>query len=62
MESKSTMTVKELMVFLGISRATAYELVNDSGFPSFRIGRKVLINRAGLEEWMKEQEAKKDAN
>ena len=59
MDSKSTMTVKELMGFLGISRATAYELVNASGFPSFRIGRKVFINRAGLEEWMEEQEAKK---
>ena len=59
MNTKPTMTVRELMEFLSISRATAYELVNNSSFPSFRIGRKVLINRASLEEWMKDQEAKK---
>lgn len=57
---KATMTVKELQAYVGIGRRQAYELCNSSGFPSFRIGRKVLINRSGLERWMKDQEEKKD--
>ena len=58
---KATMTVKELQKYVGIGRRQAYELCNTQGFPSFRIGRKVLINREGLEKWMKEQEVKDDA-
>ena len=53
---KGTMTAKELQDFLGIGRAQAYELCASEGFPSFRIGRKVLISRRGLDEWMRERE------
>jgi len=53
MEQKRTYDVKELQQVLGIGRSKAYELVNAKGFPSFRIGRKVLINAAELELWMK---------
>lgn len=59
---KATMTVKELQSYVGIGRRQAYELCNSNGFPSFRIGRKVLVNREGLDRWMKEQEGKKDAD
>ena len=52
---RQTMTVKELMAFLGIGRVTAYKLVNENGFPSIRIGRKVLIDREGLQAWIKKQ-------
>ena len=54
------MPVRELEIYLGIGRKKAYELVNSKGFPSFRIGRKVLISRDGLERWMKEQEKLKN--
>ena len=57
---KRTLTVNELIEVLGIARCTAYELVNSKGFPSFRIGRKVLISREGLDKWMKEQEGKRN--
>lgn len=57
-----TIKVSEMQKILGISRCTAYELVNQKDFPSFRIGRKILINREGLERWMKEQEGKKCDN
>ena len=59
---KGTMTAKELQAYMNIGRVKAYELCNSSGFPSFRVGRKVLINREGLDRWMKEQEVKKDAD
>ena len=56
------MNVSELQKALGVSRRTAYELTKRKDFPSFRIGKKVLINREGLDRWMKEQEDKKDDN
>lgn len=57
--NKLTMTIKELQEAFGISYVTAYNLTLQKDFPSFRIGRRILINREGLEKWMKEQEAKK---
>lgn len=56
----ATMPVRDLEIYLGIGRKKAYELVNSKGFPAFRIGRKVLISRDGLEKWMKEQQDRKD--
>lgn len=55
---KGTMEVKEMQTYVGVGRRKAYELANSKGFPSFRIGRKILISREGLERWMKEQEVK----
>lgn len=53
METKRTYSVKDLQDYLGIGRTTAYELVNSKGFPAFRIGKKILVNAEGLEEWIK---------
>ena len=52
MESKKTLNVRELCEYLGIGRATAYELVNSEGFPSFRIGKKILVNVDALQAWI----------
>ena len=52
-ENKKCITVNELSEFLGIGRATAYHLVNSEGFPSFRIGKKVLIDVDALNVWMR---------
>lgn len=62
MTPKANLTVKEMMDFLNVSRATAYELVNRAGFPAFRIGRKILVNADRLKAWMQEQEVNKDAD
>ncbi len=56
MDGKNTLTVRELMTFLSIGRKKAYELCGSDGFPSFRIGRKVLVNKEGLLAWMKQRE------
>lgn len=56
------MPVRDLEIYLGIGRKKAYELVNSKGFPAFRIGRKVLISRDGLEKWIQEQQDRKDEN
>ena len=49
---KMTLTVKELAEELNISRNTTYQLADQKDFPSFRIGRRLLINRAMLQEWL----------
>ncbi len=56
---KLVMSVKELQEALCVSRRFAYELTKQEGFPAFKIGKRVLIDRAGLERWMKEQQEKK---
>ena len=35
----------ELSTILGISRNKAYELVNRSDFPKYRMGRKIIISK-----------------
>lgn len=57
-----TLNIKDLQELLNISYVTAYNLTLRKDFPSFRIGRRILINREGLERWLKEQEGKKDEN
>ena len=40
---KSTMRVKELSMEMGISLSKAYELAKSAGFPSIRIGTRILV-------------------
>lgn len=57
---RMVMTVEEMGKELGISRATAYELVQRPDFPSFSIGRRVLVSRDGLLKWIEKQYTSKD--
>ena len=52
---RMTMTVDEMAAELNISRPTAYELVKQEYFPAFRIGQRILVNRAGLQRWIDAQ-------
>lgn len=54
-----TLSIADLQKELGISYATAWNLCKQKDFPSFRIGRRVLIDRNGLEKWIQEQINKK---
>ena len=56
---RMVMTVEEMGRELGISRATAYELSQHSDFPSFTIGRRVLVSRDGLAKWIEKQYTEK---
>ena len=40
---------------LGVSRPTLYNLLNQSGFPSFRVGNRVLVSVAGLQDLVDQQ-------
>jgi len=56
---KMTLTVKELAEELNISRNTAYQLADQKDFPSFRIGRRLLINRVMFQEWLNQNASSK---
>ena len=44
--------VSDIQRIMGISRATAYELVHRPDFPAFCSGRLIRISREAFFEWM----------
>jgi excisionase family DNA binding protein len=46
------LTVSEAAKLLRISRGLVYELVRQERIPFIRLGRRLLIPRRGLEEWI----------
>lgn len=52
---KMTLTAKEAAAAVGVSMPIFYALCQRPDFPSFRIGKKVLINRNALQEWIDRQ-------
>ena len=53
MIDKSTMSVQELARQMGISLPKAYELVKEPGFPTIRIGTRILIPVEGFQNWLR---------
>lgn len=47
--------VSDLCELLGVSKPTAYTLVHREDFPKVRVGRRLLVPRAGLERWLETQ-------
>lgn len=52
---KIALSVSEAAIFLGVSRPTMYQLTRREGFPTFKVGSRTLISRAGLEAWVQAQ-------
>ena len=50
-----TLSAPEVGEALGISRAAAYELARSKGFPSIRIGTRILVPKDKFIEWIHEQ-------
>lgn len=50
-----TYSIAETAVVLGISKANAAALVHSAGFPAFRRGRRILVKREKLKEWVENQ-------
>lgn len=50
-----TMTVEETATALGLSKPVVYELTRQPDFPCFNVGKKILINRARLQDWIDQQ-------
>ena len=49
------MSVEDMAEELAIGRSIAYQLIQQPDFPSFTIGRRVLVSRKGLQEWIDRQ-------
>lgn len=51
-EENMTITVDEMAVLLRINRNSAYRAVKDGLIPSRRIGRRIVISRDVLRDWL----------
>ena len=49
------LSVTDMAEVLGISRAGAYELAKAEGFPSVKIGTRIIIPKDELISWIKSQ-------
>lgn len=47
-----TLNADEIGKYLRISRAGAYELLNTQGFPTIRIGKRMVVPKERFVEWM----------
>lgn len=56
---KTTLSVQELSAQLGISLAKAYELAKTPGFPTLRIGKRILIPVDAYKNWLQQSAATK---
>lgn len=48
-------TPATLAEILGVSKATAYGVVNRPDFPKLRIGKRIIISKKCYLEWIEEQ-------
>jgi len=55
MTEKSVLSVQELARQMGISLPKAYELVKEPGFPTIRIGTRILIPTEGFRDWLRQK-------
>ncbi len=46
------LSVLEVAAVLGISRAGAYELVKSEGFPSLKIGSRIVVPKEKFIDWI----------
>jgi excisionase family DNA binding protein len=49
------LTADQLAQALGISRAGAYQLMHSKGFPTIRIGKRMVVPKEQLLVWMEEK-------
>ena len=53
--AKLCLSVEELARELSISRGGAYDLVHSEGFPAVRIGCRIVVPVASLNQWLEAQ-------
>lgn len=53
------MNMTDVAAVLGISRAGAYKLAHASDFPTFQIGRRIVVSREKFIEWLNSQSEEK---
>ena len=56
----NVLNTEQLAQTLGISRAGAYQLLHSEGFPTLRIGKRMLVPRDKLAEWIEKNTAQQE--
>lgn len=51
-QSPLALSVPDAAKRLGVPVSTMYEIVKSEGFPTIRIGTRILVSAKGLEEWV----------
>lgn len=51
-DRQEVFNLESLARYVGISTPTAQRLVNQDGFPAFRMGRRWVIPRRAVDEWL----------
>ena len=49
------MNMTDVAAVLGISRAGAYKRAHSADFPSFQIGKRIVVSREKFLEWLDRQ-------
>ena len=52
---KLAYSITEAAQVRGVSRPTLYSMLDQPGFPSFRVGNRRLISVEGLKNWIRDQ-------
>ncbi|EHN13114.1 MULTISPECIES: excisionase [Clostridium] len=61
-ERKATLTIDECVEYSGIGRDKILQLAHgDNNFPSFKVGKKFLINKELLDSWLEDISKEKKA-
>jgi excisionase family DNA binding protein len=51
---RAVYTVPEVAALLGINLPKAYELARQEGFPSIRIGRRIVVPKEAFHRWLEQ--------
>lgn len=49
-----TLTADMIGKILNISRASSYNLLNSKGFPTLKIGKRMIVPKEAFIQWIKE--------
>lgn len=55
MQNKLVYNVHELSEVLGLSIRKTYELTRSENFPRIRVGRRILVPKQSLENWLQDE-------
>lgn len=47
--------VNDIKNIFKLGENRAYDLMNSNGFPSIKIGKKILVEKSSLEKWISSQ-------
>ena len=50
-----TLNANQVAEILGVARNTAYTLMHSEGFPTMHVGRRLLVPKDKLLQWMDDQ-------